>query len=123
MTDLGFFEVDKMIDSYSFGKIVIDGKEYTNDVIIFPDRVKSSWWRKEGHSLYPEDIEDITKESPEVLIVGTGAYGRLSIPSETREYIKSDGIEIIAEKTEEACKTYNDLKDEKKTIAALHLTC
>jgi len=25
-----------MIDFYSFGRIVVDGKEYTSDVIIYP---------------------------------------------------------------------------------------
>jgi hypothetical protein len=29
-----------MIDSYDFGAIVIDGKRYSSDVIIYPDRVK-----------------------------------------------------------------------------------
>lgn len=36
-----------MINSYDFGRIVVDGKAYTSDVIIFPDRVNSYWWRKE----------------------------------------------------------------------------
>ena len=39
------------IDRYAFGNIVIDGKAYTKDVIIFPDRVYSPWWRKDGHFL------------------------------------------------------------------------
>jgi len=30
------------IDSYSFGRIVIDGQVYTSDVIIYPDRVDAS---------------------------------------------------------------------------------
>jgi len=34
-----------MIESYSFGQMVIDGQEYTSDLIIFPDRINSSWWR------------------------------------------------------------------------------
>lgn len=71
------------IESYSFGNIVIDEEEYTNDVIVFPNGVKDNWWRKEGHSLHPDDIEDVIDRDPDVLVVGTGAYGRVSIPSDT----------------------------------------
>ena len=74
-----------MIDSYDFGRIVVDGKAYTSDVIIFPDKVKDNWWRKEGHALYIEDIESVVKEKPEVLIVGTGNYGLLEVLQENRK--------------------------------------
>jgi len=47
------------IDQYAFGKIVIDGKTYTSDVIIYPEKVDASWWRKEGHRLQPADLEKI----------------------------------------------------------------
>ena len=63
------------IDSYSFGVMKVGGTEYRGDLIVFPDKVKSSWWRKEGHSLTIEDLDDILAFKPEVLIVGTGASG------------------------------------------------
>ncbi|MCG2675765.1 hypothetical protein L6304_01045, partial [bacterium] len=47
--------------------MVIDGKEYTNDLIIYPDHIQSSWWRKEGHRLDTEDIKEILEAKPEVL--------------------------------------------------------
>ena len=61
-----------MIDSYRFGSIVIDGKEYQSDVIIFPDRVMDNWWRREGHKLQLADIEDVLDENPDLVIAGTG---------------------------------------------------
>ena len=112
-----------MIDSYDFGRIVVDGKAYTSDVIIFPDRVKDNWWRKEGHALHIEDIETVVKEKREVLIVGTGKYGMLTVLPETKEYIESKGIELIVEPTDKACGIYNKISKDKKTAAALHLTC
>ncbi|KXA88645.1 hypothetical protein AKJ40_01835 [candidate division MSBL1 archaeon SCGC-AAA259M10] len=111
------------IESYNFGEIVIDGKKYTNDVIVYPDRVEGDWWRKEGHSLHPEDIGGVLDFQPEVLIVGTGAYGRMDVPSGTAERIESNGIELIVKGTEEACETYNMIKGSKEAVAALHLTC
>lgn len=112
-----------MIESYNFGRIVINGKRYTSDIIIFPDRVKDGWWRKEGHRLRIEDIQDILKEKPDILVVGTGYAGLMKILPETREHLKSEGIQLIAENTRKACKTYNRLSKSDRIIAALHLTC
>ena len=113
-----------MIDSYDFGRIVIDGKKYTNDVIIFPNRVMSSWWRKEGHRLHINDLNEVLKEKVEVLIVGTGYSELMKVPTETKEFIESTGFKLIIQPSKEACKTYNSLvKSGKKVIAALHLTC
>ena len=55
------------IDSYQFGEIVISGKKYLSDVIIFHDRVIDNWWRKTGHELCPDDITEVFEGNPEVL--------------------------------------------------------
>lgn len=112
-----------MIDSYSFGSMVVDGKEHTNDLIIYPDHIQSSWWRVDGHRLDVEDIKEIVEAKPEVLVVGTGVSGLVEIPEETEKHIRSKGIRLIAQKTEEAYKTFNELSRSKKVIGAFHLTC
>lgn len=119
---LGYVEM-AMIDSYGFGRIVIDGRLYTSDVIIFPDRVEDRWWRKEGHQLGVEDIEKVLQERPDVLVVGTGYSGLMKVLPETKERLASEGIQLIAENTRKACKTYNRLHESKRVAAALHLTC
>lgn len=112
-----------MIEDYSFGRIVIDGQTYTDDVIIYPERVDDTWWREEGHRLKVADIEEVIEAAPEVLVVGTGAHGRVSIEPEVKQRLEEEGIELLSAPTEEACETYNDLCGEKKAVAALHLTC
>jgi hypothetical protein len=112
-----------IIESYRFGKITIDGDIYTKDVIIFPDQVRPNWWRQQGHSLSLEDLEEVLTAKPQVLIIGTGTFGRMQAPQETLEALKSQGIEVIIEKTEKACQVYNQRQSEGKIIAALHLTC
>ncbi|MFX1487491.1 MAG: Mth938-like domain-containing protein [Promethearchaeota archaeon] len=112
-----------LIDSYDFGRIIIKGVQYANDVIIFPDSVVDSWWRKKGHELCIDDIKEVVEAKPEVLVVGTGYYGRMKILSETFEYIKSNGIGVTANKTKDACEAFNRLSETKKVAAALHLTC
>ncbi len=112
-----------MIDSYGFGRIVVRDHEYTSDVIIFPDRADARWWRKEGHSLCIEDIESVMKESPDVVIVGTGEDGLMRVPQQTRDYVTSQGANLLVERTERARDLYNQLYANAKVIAALHLTC
>ncbi len=110
-----------MIESYEFGKIKIAGKVYTSDVIVFPGRVLSNWWRKEGHKLSVEDLKEIIDFKPEVLIVGTGYYGRMEVPEETKKFLEKNGIELMYAPTQQAVKIFNEIT--KKKAGAFHLTC
>ncbi len=115
-----------LIESYEFGAIVINGKRYTSDVIVFPERVIDGWWRKEGHRLHVEDLEEIFKQEPkpEVLVLGTGYYGLVKISAEAEDTLRSQGIELVAQPTREACQTFNKiLKSNKLVVGAFHLTC
>ncbi len=112
------------IDSYSFGHIEINGRVYTSDVIVYRDYVNSSWWRKEGHSLYLDDIIDVLNANPDVLVIGTGYLGMMTVPEKTLRHITSSGIEVRVSRTANAVELYNTLLDKKNTvIAALHITC
>ncbi len=112
------------IDDYSFGEIEVDGDKYSEDLIIYHDNVESSWRRKEGHSLYKEDIEDILENPPDILIIGRGAQGRLRLLPETRRALEDKGVKVEDKKTERACKRFNKLVEEDEDVAAaLHLTC
>ncbi|HCY19686.1 MAG: hypothetical protein A2X87_00480 [Deltaproteobacteria bacterium GWC2_42_51] len=112
-----------MIDSYEFGRIVIDGKTYDHDVIILSDKIKDNWWRKEGHKLYLADIEPIFRDAPQTVIIGTGASGMMKVEEEVRKGLSSKNIEIIIAETKKACETYNKVCKTRKTAATLHLTC
>jgi len=111
------------IEHYSFGKITIQGKEYTSDAIIYPDRVDASWWRKEGHYLQKPDLTDIVAAKPELLIVGTGAHGVMTVPESTIAFLESHNIAVLVERTDKAVELFNNQPTGKKVIAALHLTC
>lgn len=111
------------IDSYSFGRIVIDGRAYTADVIIYPGRVDASWWRKEGHRLQAVDLGDVIAARPDLIIIGTGWSGVMAVPDETRNFITSQGIEVRVERTGKAVEDFNAVRGKKTVIAALHLTC
>lgn len=112
------------ITAYDFGHIDIAGRRYDADVIIFPDAVRDHWRREEGHSLHIADLADIVAAGPEVLVIGTGYYGRMDVPQETRDYLESNGIRIHAARTGDAVAEFNKLQqDAARVVAALHLTC
>ena len=110
------------LKDFRFGRIVVDGEEQTRDLIVLPDRVLTNWWRREGHSLALEDLAEVEDELPEKLILGTGAHGRLRPPRAVIEELERRGIDVEVMQTAEAVRRYGDL-DERRTAAALHLTC
>lgn len=112
-----------MIESYDFGKIKIDGEEYSHDVIIFDDGIKD-WWRKDSHWVGVSDLREIIEKKPKTVIFGTGYSGVMEVAKEAKEHLEKLGVEVIIEPTKKACDTYNKLSSENKSIiAALHLTC
>jgi hypothetical protein len=102
--------------------VTVEGREETRDVIVLPTRVVRGWWRKEGHGLVLEDLDEVLEELPERLLVGTGAHGQLRPDPQTLEALRARGIEVEMLPTDDAVLRYGEL-DPRRTAAALHLTC
>ena len=111
------------IENYDFGEITIDGKIYHHDVIIYKDKVDSSWLRAQGHDLAVNDLIEVLIKKPQILIIGTGESGVMRVSDKVIAEIEAKGIKVMASKTREACDLYNQLAPVKDVIAALHLTC
>jgi hypothetical protein len=60
---------------------------------------------------------------PEVLVIGKGVNDRMTVPPGVKNQLEAKGIQVVAQPTGEACKTYNRLRETKTVVAALHLTC
>ena len=114
-----------MIDSYSFGCMVIDGKQYTKDLIILPNgTIHCNWRRQAGHTLAMTDIHDTVAASPDILVVGMGSPGRMKPEGDLCEQLEVMGIEVRVMPTKEATAEYNDLSRRGKKVAGcFHLTC
>ncbi len=110
------------IEGYRFGRVVVDGREETADVIVLPDRVVRNWRRLDGHGLALSDLDSVLDELPDRLLIGTGANGRLHPDPVTLELLRRQGIEVEVLPTDSAVRRYQQL-DPAATAAALHLTC
>jgi hypothetical protein len=115
------------IEAYDFGTITIDGRTFTNDIKIVGGNVVADWWRIEGHRLAAADIDDILAAGPEVLVVGTGEPGMMTVSDDVRVRAADLGVEIIERPTRQACKEFNNLLadrgDPTRVAFAAHLTC
>jgi hypothetical protein len=112
-----------MVNAYSFGQITIGDQNYTSDIILFPDRIFSPWWRKEGHNLCLEDLAEIPFENYDVLIVGTGFFGMMKVSSDVRIFMKEKKIQLLIQKTKDAIHKYNEIAQQKRVVGVFHLTC
>ena len=111
------------IEDYKFGEMIINGKKYTSDLLIFESEIKSNWWRKQGHYLHLQDLNWLLNKNPKVIIIGTGNSGVMKVPENLIEKLKKKGIEIIAGKTQKAVEIFNKRRNEAKIAAGFHLTC
>ena len=111
-----------MIDLYEFGKIIIDGKTYTDDAIIIGGKVYPDWWRAQGHFLQKMDLGPILEAEIHTLLIGTGHEGAMKVGDDVREYCKEKGIKLIELKSKKAVDRYNEIMGN-GIAAGIHLTC
>jgi hypothetical protein len=94
--------------------------------MIFGREVSPDWVRKRGHQLYPEDLTWITRKDPDLLIVGTGSSGRMTVSGESRSFLEDEDIDLWIGNTDEASEYYNvklEEEGEDRVAGAFHLTC
>ena len=125
-----------MIDHYQFGLITINGQKYDFDVEVRPksdsdfgSEIRSKgevlrWQREESHVFNLKDVERAVGENPEIIVLGTGAYGLAQVSEKVQEFFKNKEVKLIIEKTDQAVKSFNNLiKKKKKVVGLFHLTC
>ena len=113
-----------MITDFSFGKIVVNGKTYSDDIKIVRGQVIADWWRKSGHRVDVEDIADILESGPDIVIIGKGAPGLMQTSTHLRESMVANNIVLIEKKTSKAIEVFNKLFQEGRNVAAgFHITC
>ena len=120
-----------MIEEYHFGSITIDGKTYNHDVEVRWTGEVLKWWRKESHIIDVEDVKRAIEQNPDTIVIGTGESGIAKVNEGAQELIRSKGIKLIIDLTEQAVKTFNIINkdsleeegEQDKVIGLFHLTC
>jgi hypothetical protein len=113
-----------MITEFSFGRIVANGQTFNNDIKIVQGIPVPDWWRKSGHSVEIEDVQDVLDADPEILIIGKGQPGYMRITDSLRRHLQKNDIKLIEEPTSDAVKTFNRLLGEGKRVSGgFHVGC
>lgn len=116
------------IDSFNFGFIVVDEKQYAHDVIILPDGTvkerSSGKGRLGSHTISRSEIETLIKDIPDVVLIGTGFQGMARLAHDA-EFIKTEpGLDIVVEPSPQVVKKFNQhVEDGEKVAALIHVTC
>jgi len=116
------------IDSFSFGSIVVDGKKYRRDLILFPDGTvkqrKGGLWIFGDHNIKKEEIEELFQAGAEVALVGIGTSSKARVSDAARKYVQEANLDLSILPSSEAVEKWNQMLDQGKKVAALiHITC
>ena len=113
-----------MITEFSFGRIVVEGQTCNSDIKIVQGRLITDWWRRSGHSVEIEDVQDILASDSKVLVIGQGQPGYMRVSKSLRRHLEENNIQLIEEPTSEAARTFNRFYSEGKKVAGgFHVSC
>lgn len=116
------------IDELIFGSIVVEGKKYRRDILLFADgtvkKRKGGFLMFGSHKIKKQELEELSQGQPEIIIVGTGTNGVAHIAPEAESWAKGKNLSLLVQPSYDAVTRLNELVEQKKKVAALmHITC
>ena len=113
-----------MITDFSFGRIVANGLTYNNDIKIVQGTLVPDWWRKSGHTVEIQDVQDALDTDLEMLVIGKGQPGYMQAADSLRRHLAEKSVILIEEPTAKAIETFNHLyKEGRKVCGGFHVGC
>ena len=105
------------ISGYDHESIGINGLAHTHSLVLSPMELLSTWEPVKYDNLLAEHLDAIYAMKPEIIILGTGQKQRFPPPEILRRLGKEQiGYEIMD--TQAACRTFNILMAEDRTVVA-----
>jgi uncharacterized protein len=102
---------------YGAGYVEVNGRRYTHSVIVTPDHALEAWPVPGWPALASEHFARLVELAPALVLLGSGARQRFPQPSITRTLIQAR-IAFEVMDTQAACRTYNILAAEGRSVAA-----
>lgn len=105
------------VTAHGEGYVAINGERYSGSLIVQPDAIDTEWQVQTVASLDASHIERLLATGAEILILGTGK--RQQFPAlALLKPVMAAGRTVDVMDTSAACRTYNILMSEGRTVAA-----
>ncbi|MGC9349967.1 MAG: Mth938-like domain-containing protein [Anaerolineae bacterium] len=121
------------IDDTGFGWIEVAGTRYDHDLVIELDgtvRKRKKRLSKKvygtSHRLSLKEAENVYEEGTELLLVGSGQFGRVRLSDEAQAFFDERGVTVTLLRTPEAIRRWNALQTasgERAVVGLFHITC
>lgn len=107
----------RAISSHGPGYVVVGGQRMTRSFLLGPDGLDAAWGPDTFDGLNESHFATLAAIPCDVMLLGTGARQRFPAPALLRPLIEAGrGIEVMD--TGAACRTYNVLVAEGRSVAA-----
>ncbi len=110
-------ENNNLITAYGADYIEINKQRYPHNLIVTPEALIHDWEAVNFAELNNKHFEKIADLNPEVVLLGTGATHLFLHPKHYRS-LTDNGIALECMSTAAACRTYNILMSEGRTVTA-----
>lgn len=99
------------------GKIIINDQSYSSNLLLSPSLVLPDWQVDDPASIAAADFDDAVKMEPDLIIFGTG--DKLVFPdTSVSAALLARGIGFEVMDTRAACRTYNLLAMDRRSVVA-----
>jgi len=105
------------VTAHGEGYIAINGERYSGSLIVQPESIDTEWRASGITSLEVAHIEHLLATGAEILILGTGKRQQFP-PLALLKPVMAAGRTVDVMDTAAACRTYNILMSEGRTVAA-----
>jgi len=106
-----------VITAYDDGSVSVNGKAFEQSLILASTEFSENWGVPGSEQLAAEHIEQVLAFNPELIIIGTGSK-LVFPPLEIYAAIIKRGIGVDFMDTHAACRTYNILMSEGRSVVA-----
>lgn len=105
------------VTAYDKGYVQVGSRKLTRSLLLMPESLDPAWGPDAADGLASEHLAPLAALAVDVLLLGTGSRQRFPRPELLRPLIEA-GRSIEVMDTGAACRTYNILVAEGRTVAA-----
>ena len=116
------------IGDTGFGWIELDGTRYRHDIVIELDGTVRKRKKKlskavygTSHRLSLDEAHDLFREGCEVLLIGSGQFGRAALSDEAEAFFAEHAVRVEVLPTPGAARRWNDISG--RVVGLFHVTC